>query len=236
MSDPFGSLDPSSSGGPIEEPRLGFLSRFFRRRRKNPSQLPEGDMLDFESGPPVGHQATETPTATPTPMPQTPSPTPPARLGSAPMTSPPQWPAPVKVSSSGGFPVGVVVVILIIVAIFGVGIVSCVAALDEGFDAADEAFDDFSNDFTANTPLAPDAETGPAQEPNEFIPEFGTDSTFDRLANECHDGNMAACDELYRTTPIGDARSYEGYGATCGGRVETEIPSQCVTQFGADED
>ena len=63
--DPFGSLDPSSTGGPIEEPRLNFLARLFRRRNKNPAEMPESDMLDFESGPPIGHQAESAPTPTP---------------------------------------------------------------------------------------------------------------------------------------------------------------------------
>ena len=37
-----------------------------------------------------------------------------------------------------------------------------------------------------------------------------------------------ACDDLYRVSPIEpSALSYEGYGATCGGRLDDEQPSQC---------
>ena len=146
--DPFGSLDPSSSGGPIEEPRLGFLGRLFRRRKRDASQMPEEGMLDFESGPPVGHQAPSTPAAT-----SRPAPTPTG--GPAPgQTTPPTWPTPVRVFSSGGFPVGPIVVMLIVIVVFAVGVVSCVVNFDEGFDTADEIIDDFSNDFSAEIPAA----------------------------------------------------------------------------------
>ena len=45
---------------------------------------------------------------------------------------------------------------------------------------------------------------------------------------------MAACDQLYAQTPIEEStNSYEGYGATCGGRLDTEQPGSCASQFGA---
>ncbi len=49
-------------------------------------------------------------------------------------------------------------------------------------------------------------------------------------AADCRDGDMAACDELYFETPIGDP--YETYGSTCGGRLDEGTSGGCVVVFG----
>jgi len=45
--------------------------------------------------------------------------------------------------------------------------------------------------------------------------EYGSDAALDRLYDQCADGDMAACDELYFESPWGS--EYEEFGNTCGG-------------------
>ena len=70
---------------------------------------------------------------------------------------------------------------------------------------------------------------GPPVDPATFIPEYGTDPGFDSRADSCYGGDLRACDRLYSVTPVSAATaSYEGYGATCGGRLADEDPGNCV--------
>ena len=55
--------------------------------------------------------------------------------------------------------------------------------------------------------------TGTATEPPTGL---GDDPVLDRLAQECFDGDMQACDHLYRNSPRGS--DYQIYGGTCAGR------------------
>lgn len=64
-----------------------------------------------------------------------------------------------------------------------------------------------------------------AQEPGDF-----DDAEFDGLAAECFDGDLAACDELFRVTPVGSAA--EAYGSTCGGRLEDGVSGSCEELLG----
>lgn len=100
---------------------------------------------------------------------------------------------------------------------------------DFSFDFSDDFSDDLSfdlsDDFSDDS--FDDLELGPPVLPEDFISEHGSDSGFDALADDCFDGDLAACDQLYATTPIDDASSYEGYGATCGGRLPEEAPGTC---------
>ena len=92
---------------------------------------------------------------------------------------------------------------------------------DFSFDFSDD-FSDFSFDFSDDLSL------GDPEDPSTFIPDYGSDAQFDDLADSCFDGDLADCDELYRVTPIdASTNSYEGYGATCGGRLPEERPGQC---------
>lgn len=62
--------------------------------------------------------------------------------------------------------------------------------------------------------------------PGEDPGRLGDDPEFDRLANECFDGTMESCDELYFGSPIDS--DYERYGDTCGGRVGADDFELCV--------
>ena len=60
---------------------------------------------------------------------------------------------------------------------------------------------------------------------------LGDDAELDGYAEECHEGDMASCDELYRSSPRGSA--YELYGGTCAGR-QSNIDAReiyCVEAF-----
>ena len=86
---------------------------------------------------------------------------------------------------------------------------------------------------SGDTPVDP-ADPGTAGEPvppSDFIPEYGTDPAFDELADACFDGELAACDELYEVSPVSElTNSYEGYAATCGGRLPESLYT-CVSQL-----
>jgi len=45
---------------------------------------------------------------------------------------------------------------------------------------------------------------------------LGSDPVLDQWAQQCHDGTMSACDDLYDTSDLDSA--YEDYGDTCAGR------------------
>ncbi|MBB3676487.1 hypothetical protein [Modestobacter versicolor] len=58
---------------------------------------------------------------------------------------------------------------------------------------------------------------------------LGDDPALDRLAQECHDGLMSACDDLFVDSPLDS--DYEAYGDTCAGRREGGQWSFCVDVF-----
>jgi hypothetical protein len=60
---------------------------------------------------------------------------------------------------------------------------------------------------------------------------LGDDAELDGYAEDCHDGDMAACDDLFRLAPLGSA--YELYGGSCAGRQSnTEARAvYCVDAF-----
>ena len=60
---------------------------------------------------------------------------------------------------------------------------------------------------------------------------LGDDAEFDEYAEDCFDGDMEACDDLYRESPRSSA--YELYGGTCAGRQPNADASKvfCVDAF-----
>lgn len=61
----------------------------------------------------------------------------------------------------------------------------------------------------------PDDEAGPPEPPPSGSPGL------DDLADACYAGSMSACDDLYAQAEVGS--DYEEYGATCGGRLDTDL-------------
>ena len=69
----------------------------------------------------------------------------------------------------------------------------------------------------------------PGQDPRNIL---GDDQTLNDLANQCFDGDMGACDDLFAQTPVDS--DLEAYSQTCGGRIdEVEGAPHCVARFGA---
>jgi hypothetical protein len=63
---------------------------------------------------------------------------------------------------------------------------------------------------------------------------LGDDARLDDLAEDCYEGEMEACDDLYRESPRSSA--YELYGGTCAGRQPNADANQvyCVDAFPGD--
>lgn len=73
-----------------------------------------------------------------------------------------------------------------------------------------------------------DAEIPPGQDPRNILGTEGPEE--DAAAEACFDGDLAACDELFRITDVGGA--LESYAQTCGGRIdEVEGAPECETRF-----
>lgn len=66
-----------------------------------------------------------------------------------------------------------------------------------------------------------------AADPQVAIPEYGSDPTFDALADSCESGEMQACDDLFIDSPLGSG--YEAYGDSCGER--NEPAGYCATIY-----
>ncbi len=68
--------------------------------------------------------------------------------------------------------------------------------------------------------------TAPSTSPPADWAVIGDDEGLDAYAERCHDGALAACDELYTLSEPGS--DYEYYGLTCGGRVQPRDVELCV--------
>src|SRR5262245_11831226 len=63
---------------------------------------------------------------------------------------------------------------------------------------------------------------------------YGDDPDFDALWDACDEGNGAACDELFWTSPSDS--DYEHFGNTCGERFsEDEVPFSCEDELGGEK-
>ena len=60
---------------------------------------------------------------------------------------------------------------------------------------------------------------------------LGADPALDALAQTCYAGDMAACDSLFDTAPVGSA--YQLYGDTCAARQLAGTFKYCVVAFPA---
>jgi hypothetical protein len=59
--------------------------------------------------------------------------------------------------------------------------------------------------------------------------DLGDDPALDRLARDCHDGAMLACDDLFDLSELDSA--YEEYGDTCAGRRPAGEWAYCTDVF-----
>jgi hypothetical protein len=100
-------------------------------------------------------------------------------------------------------------------------------ASDDTSEQSDDAGDNGDSDDAGDSgddgeagDSADDAEAGRPTDPPTGQAEF------DDLADDCYQGEMQACDELYNVTPPGS--EYEEYGDTCGGRWPTSARPSCT--------
>ncbi|MEO1062515.1 MAG: hypothetical protein AAFZ07_13945 [Actinomycetota bacterium] len=102
------------------------------------------------------------------------------------------------------------------------------------FDAPDAEIEVFAAEFVTGSAAAAPAEEPAAEEPVGEEPadapavpnDYGDDPTLDALWDGCEGGDLAACDELYWTTPVGSV--YEEFGATCGRRTDGSTTGLCA--------
>jgi hypothetical protein len=82
-------------------------------------------------------------------------------------------------------------------------------------------------DFTIPDISIPGLDIPPAtQQPTGL----GDDAELDALAQDCFDGALIACDELYAISPVGSP--YEAYGDTCAGRQDASTQQFCHAMAG----
>lgn len=88
--------------------------------------------------------------------------------------------------------------------------------------AAPVADEPATDEATSDEPAAEE----PAGDAAAVPDDYGDDPTFDALWDGCEGGDLAACDELYWTTPVGSV--YEEFGATCGRRTDGSTTGSCA--------
>ena len=81
-------------------------------------------------------------------------------------------------------------------------------------------------DFTLPADDPAPGDVPPAtQEPDGL----GDDPQLDSLAQDCYDGDMQACDDLYQESPVNS--DYQTYGDTCAGRQPALTQRFCINTF-----
>jgi hypothetical protein len=121
----------------------------------------------------------------------------------------------------------------VVVTIAFVAGIGCTSSDDGPSDTAEPATaPDTSTEDPAETPEAaetddaveedpePESQQTPEEEPEstQAPPASSGDERLDALYAACDDGDMHACDDLYREAPLGS--DHEHFGDTCGGRNE----------------
>jgi hypothetical protein len=72
-------------------------------------------------------------------------------------------------------------------------------------------------------------EPGPLVDPTLPPDGLGDDGTLDDLAQDCFDGDMQSCDDLFLQADVDSA--YETYGDTCAGRQPAHTGQYCRVTF-----
>ena len=138
----------------------------------------------------------------------------------------PPPPAP-KRRSRLPFIIGGVVVLLLVLA--GIAAVLLAGGDDDGGDEGARSRTLTSSERQAeearNEDDPADIEVPDAEEPGDL----GNDARFDRLADECFEGDPSSCDDLFRESDIGS--DYEKYGSTCGKRTDEGQTGGCAALY-----
>ncbi|WP_448642595.1 hypothetical protein [Geodermatophilus sp. URMC 63] len=89
-----------------------------------------------------------------------------------------------------------------------------------------------SSPSSSSTPPPPGStSSAPGGVPPATIPPtgLGSDRVLDARAQDCYDGDMAACDDLYFAADVDSA--YESYADTCAGRQPEGTGQLCTVTF-----
>jgi hypothetical protein len=133
-------------------------------------------------------------------------------------TGPPVWAPHLGQWVAGPPATSTAAAVATLVPVGAVAVVATVALAVSGSSTV--VVDDFGTGYTGSGV--------PSDPPSPGDADF--DVRFDGDAQDCHDGDVSACDDLYAETPVGDA--YEEYGSTCGGRLDDETYGGCVRILG----
>jgi hypothetical protein len=100
-----------------------------------------------------------------------------------------------------------------------------------GTSSAEESGSSSSRPSSSSGSSAPTG--GGAIPPPTLEPEgLGDDPLMDQYAQSCYDGDMAACDTLFKDSELGS--DYEAYGDTCAGRQPLSTDVFCTRAFPTD--
>lgn len=124
-------------------------------------------------------------------------------------------------------------IVAVIVAVLGLGVFLVFRDDDDG-DRITGPADTTGTSTAATTATTTDTEgsiapPGEIPEPTEEPDGLGDEPAYDAAAQDCYDGSMQACDDLYRDADLGS--DYERYGDTCAGRQEPRTGRLCVDAF-----
>lgn len=97
----------------------------------------------------------------------------------------------------------------------------------------DGSFDEVEDDIGSSSDLElGDPSSPPDVSEDDLLSSSGSVDELEDLMDDCEDGDLAACDEVFAMTSVGSPA--EDYGSTCGGRldIEDEVSGSCEAQFG----
>ena len=144
-----------------------------------------------------------------------------AAYGQAPYGQPPQGPggAPIPWGQGAATPRSTTKVAVVLATLAALVVAGLAVALFVGLGSDDDG-DGGGNGGDSSIPAATSEPEG-----------LGDDPELDEYAEECYDGDMEACDDLYKESPQSSA--YELYGGTCAGRQPNADASEvfCVDAF-----
>ncbi len=95
-----------------------------------------------------------------------------------------------------------------------------------------------SSSSSSSPPSTPPSSPGGAEPSGDIPPAtvpptgLGEDPVLDAYAQDCFDGDMAACDSLFLESEV--ASTYEAYGETCAGRRPLRTDVFCRVSFPSD--
>jgi hypothetical protein len=147
----------------------------------------------------------------------------PASAGTTPAPAPAArpWLLPALVGA-GGLVAGLLLATLLMTVVYTSAAEDIGRGVAEGF--ADGMAESMQG-FTGGYPGFPSEEQVEQTEP---VPpgDLGADPVLDRYAEDCFDGDLTACDDLFYVSP--PLSPYEEYGGTCGGRVKVYTVASCT--------